>query len=71
MQALIERGMTALFSLRGGRLALPIILGLLVVIFFSAVGFASTDRNRRTSPAASAVASVNAAADCLAKCPSG
>lgn len=69
MQALIERGMTALFSLRGGRLALPIILGLLVVIF-SAVGFASTDRNRRTSPAASAVASVNAAADCLAKCPS-
>lgn len=27
MQALIERGMTALFSLRGGRLALPIILG--------------------------------------------
>lgn len=34
MQALIERGMTALFSLRGGRLALPIILGLLVVIFF-------------------------------------
>ncbi|MCP6587954.1 hypothetical protein NL514_27605, partial [Klebsiella pneumoniae] len=33
MQALIERGMTAFFSLRGGRLALPIVLGLIAVIF--------------------------------------
>ncbi|BBV74269.1 hypothetical protein [Klebsiella electrica] len=33
MQALIERGMTAFFSLRGGWLALPIVLGLVAVIF--------------------------------------
>ncbi len=33
MQALIERGMTAFFSPLGVRLALPIVLGLTVVIF--------------------------------------